>query len=416
MNEDNTDRGVIASRKWTKEDLEGLVRPPLNTVKSVSQHIPRVWQFVDAYRNKHQSEWVRSCFLPRIDANKVLESSESRKQVWQNYPHPQEDEDYQAYTNWAELISQTLNAVAGWRCTKGIYSVHPEILGAIKNTPTEKSLPIESLMYLPEWSLYLPLPLQMNGGDVGGVFVFHNFNSADLVEQTVDEALANESDGELATGMRKLMDRLVDVGLSWSLDLKFLVIDTEGRPIFITEIPLLPFSGDEFFFNHGLDVHLDAAREWDWKGAYNCFVIMPYDAMNRQRQIIKDDLYFIISVLLYIVSITSVEPDGNDGQPKFPEPTITKRGPRFFPPDEPKVWEVSYRIGAEIAMAKSGNYSSEGGAGHTVRPHIRRAHWHRFWTGSRSEPENRKLVVHWLPPMVVASDTVEDIIPTVRPV
>ena len=43
-------------------------------------------------------------------------------------------------------------------------------------------------------------------------------------------------------------------------------------------------------------------------------------------------------------------------------------------------------------------------------------HMPRIWKGRRSKPEERRLVAHWLPPTIVASDTAEDIVPTIRPV
>lgn len=34
--------------------------------------------------------------------------------------------------------------------------------------------------------------------------------------------------------------------------------------------------------------------------------------------------------------------------------------------------------------------------------HMRRAHWHHYWTGSRSQPENRKSVLHWVAPTFIS--------------
>lgn len=39
--------------------------------------------------------------------------------------------------------------------------------------------------------------------------------------------------------------------------------------------------------------------------------------------------------------------------------------------------------------------------------HIRRAHWHHFWTGKRNGTEERKLVVRWLAPTIVNGQTKE---------
>jgi hypothetical protein len=34
--------------------------------------------------------------------------------------------------------------------------------------------------------------------------------------------------------------------------------------------------------------------------------------------------------------------------------------------------------------------------------HMRRAHWHHYWTGPRDQPENRKIILHWVAPTFVS--------------
>lgn len=63
----------------------------------------------------------------------------------------------------------------------------------------------------------------------------------------------------------------------------------------------------------------------------------------------------------------------------------------------PRVYECGYRLGKNLR----GVMSSSGHAKGTKRPHIRRAHWHTYWTGPRNSP-NRIASVKWIPPTVVA--------------
>ena len=62
--------------------------------------------------------------------------------------------------------------------------------------------------------------------------------------------------------------------------------------------------------------------------------------------------------------------------------------------------EVGFRIGSELRAYE--RMKSERGPhkSGTVRPHMRRAHWHHFWTGPRDG--ERKLVLKWVPPTMVA--------------
>lgn len=48
-------------------------------------------------------------------------------------------------------------------------------------------------------------------------------------------------------------------------------------------------------------------------------------------------------------------------------------------------------------------------AGHrSPRPHYRRAHWHSFWTGPRGKPEEREIILKWLPPIPVGIAELDD--------
>lgn len=62
--------------------------------------------------------------------------------------------------------------------------------------------------------------------------------------------------------------------------------------------------------------------------------------------------------------------------------------------------DVGCRIGADLrAYSRSASRGEHNGG--TVRPHMRRAHWHHFWTGPRNG--ERKLVLRWLSPTMVGS-------------
>ena len=67
-------------------------------------------------------------------------------------------------------------------------------------------------------------------------------------------------------------------------------------------------------------------------------------------------------------------------------------------------WEVGIRIGAALRKAMKADVENEAAANEmsrsAPRPHMRRAHWHSFWTGKRGGSE-RKLVLRWLPPIAI---------------
>lgn len=79
-------------------------------------------------------------------------------------------------------------------------------------------------------------------------------------------------------------------------------------------------------------------------------------------------------------------------------------------PSKVNMTEVGVRIGATMRQGMIAARRSEGRAeGRTHAspvPHIRRAHWHHFWTGAKAS-EERKLVLKWIPPVFVGGSDAE---------
>jgi hypothetical protein len=114
-----------------------------------------------------------------------------------------------------------------------------------------------------------------------------------------------------------------------------------------------------------------------------------------------------INLLLYLCSEKPEIPDDTELQTRRSRDSYgnTKRA---------AVWEVGTRIGAALRKAIEPDAESETisdkSSHSSPRPHMRRAHWHSFWSGKRNGTE-RKLILRWLPPIAVNVDDVE--LPTV---
>lgn len=74
--------------------------------------------------------------------------------------------------------------------------------------------------------------------------------------------------------------------------------------------------------------------------------------------------------------------------------------------------DTGMRIGAALRRAQQvsrpeagetdgGTAGRQGGSRKPMRAHMRRAHWHAYWTGTKAE---RKLIVKWIPPIEVNMD------------
>lgn len=77
--------------------------------------------------------------------------------------------------------------------------------------------------------------------------------------------------------------------------------------------------------------------------------------------------------------------------------------------------ELGYRVGTALRKARTTTRATGSEpTGRGVTPHIRRAHWHRFWTGPRNG--DRKLVVRWINQTLVNADHESDTTMTIRPI
>lgn len=259
-----------------------------------------------------------------------------------------------------------LAGLAAWRTTQGIYRFDETVFDAVWNTEIKGDLPTDVLFCLPEWCCYIETPGKKFSADIlHGFFVY-------LEEDANDKRV----------------------------ELRF-VLDCENGMI---PIPLhLSNSSLETCVNDAL---AEANRQAKRHG-------LNIENAIAQRELPK--LYEpLVSLVLYLCSQAGNIPDYENRR----QPEYNAKQKRIYPPVKSRVWEVGYRLGAAIRRAESVEKSENQGSRaerQSVRPHIRRAHWHGFWTGSRKE-NKQKFVLKWLPPIPVKVEADAPIIPTVKPV
>lgn len=84
------------------------------------------------------------------------------------------------------------------------------------------------------------------------------------------------------------------------------------------------------------------------------------------------------------------------------EPPEALRGRGTFKGSDLKIRQMGIRIGTSLRSHRKSSSASSATLNGTMTPHVRRAHWHRFWVGPRNGP--RRLTVKWLPPIPVNVD------------
>ena len=119
--------------------------------------------------------------------------------------------------------------------------------------------------------------------------------------------------------------------------------------------------------------------------------------MNFHQQTRASHLQPILSLILYLCSDEPEVDDSRQPGEGVHKPGLikTRNGFKLFPPDRPRIWTV----GAETGVKLREFSRSSSAEGHTVRPHIRRPHWHGYWTGPKQG--ERRFSYRWIPAILV---------------
>ena len=246
-----------------------------------------------------------------------------------------------------------LAALAAWRIGQGIYRWDPTLASAVVATPIDGALPTDLLFRLPEWGVYHAIPpglLAVAGTPVVGVFAHLEWD-------------APTGGAELRFAFDGGADQLFAV------------------PILLTAPTL----------REALDALVTSAAT-----RASGPVRHPGDAA----------LPLLSAALALTLYLCAEDADmAGPGQPGNPEPVATSRGPRIFPRERVRTWDVGWRVGAALrhgAEAHPANPQGASGPHAPPRPHLRRAHWHTYWVGPRHAAQTRRL--RWLHPVLVGGD------------
>lgn len=250
------------------------------------------------------------------------------------------------------MSAAPLSALGTWRYSQGVYRFDADTYAALADTVVSGALPVEVLYRLPEWCIYIETPDSNWAGDKLFGFWAHL------------EWDANTERHEL----RLLLNC--------------------GELLLPIPVHLGPWTITEAVDRAASEAVLQSRKAG-----------LGLSSQSIPVERIGADINRLISLLLYICSD---EPEIDDerepgSSPARPSAVKTKRGWKMFPAKKPRVWTVGGDTGAQLREARELQEQSDGSR--TVEPHIRRAHWHGFWSGPRDG--KRKFHYKWLPPIFV---------------
>ena len=319
---------------------------PREHLRQISNDYPEAWSQLDMFRRSKGgadfTDWPDWCYVPLAASYAVVSKGGTINPT---------------------LIPDVarVGALGAWRMTQTIYKFDEDLYNSITKTSPSK-VPVDILYHLPEWCIYIETPgLSWHDQKLCGFFAHleHDVNT-------------------FRSELRFLLD-----------------IDDEDSEVPVLLPQILHMSAETVAEMYDLS-RSESARQMRKKGMN----VIADEVMSQDPAEISRPLLPLLSLLLYLCSD---KPDLGSNPPQNPSPKKTKRGWKIFPASAPNVREVGVILGQSIRVAReqTSHLESTGGRKSPV-VHIRKAHWHTYYTGPKNGQRSTKL--NWIPPILVGSD------------
>lgn len=356
-----------------------LTHPAKKALTELHKEFPNLHKTLDAiaFDSTRRSEWPANIFLPR--------------ELWMAVTAhelniPPEKLSTPRYRNVVLNAVDRITMLGSWGKTQGIYRFDKDIYAELTSTPIDGQIPAKCLERLGEWCIYIETPdcdlIKSDNVKVHGAWVSLGYS-------------LDEEKGEDPTHLL-IAPHIVSKRPVFTPDGQ-----DASKQIAIQKIAL----GNGLSIEEMLaQAHQNARIEMHKNNMHE--MLQDLDALAEpQTKFIKS----VISLCLYICTQNDLR-NRKTGQtaPSTPVPQRLKKGTRLFQPDAPQEWDVGVRMGTAIRAALQAAASSGTGTGGSVRPHMRRAHWHSFRVGKIKNDAGevipaamRDLVVKWIPSVPV---------------
>lgn len=266
----------------------------------------------------------------------------------------------------ALMFGSVAAALATWRLTKGAYLFDKDIWEQIRGTPLTK-LPQALLQRLPEPAplLLFPTPLDWLGHQVDAAHAYFDWDSREEPH----------------------------------LELRFLcwVRQEAGHT---TLSVILDLDAET------LDECLERTIQRTWKELVG---VPRSDKLVGTLEESKASVWNLLLALLNaVLFLCQEEPDLSDTPRQRPAPRAKLKLLQI--PRTPRVIQAGWRWGAALRnhqVGESARAGTEGPpTGRSVQPHVRRAHWHLYWTGEGSRKDPTKAVprIKWIGAILVGGE------------
>jgi hypothetical protein len=243
-----------------------------------------------------------------------------------------------------------LAALYAWRQGRGIYRYDAELADAVAASDLPADIGTDMLFRLPEWGVYID-PAGALGDEIVGLWVHLEW---DVARECAE--------------LRFVWDMAPDAG---------------GGSLEILAVPLGQSS-----LAAAMDAAMDNARS---KANRAGLTENDLESLGGSAEFNFDLIRRAVLLVLYLC--TADADVSNPDRPGVLPRRVTQ------PRATEAHWEVGYRIGTALRASRAAAAGSRGGSHAAPAPHLRRAHWHTYWTGP--EDGDRRRVLKWLAPIAV---------------
>lgn len=327
--------------------------------EEITRHYMSVYPSADrhakTFRNGRATadfEWPDWCYLP-VAASYAIVSEEVANQGLS--------------MSDAVVDIGNLAAVLSWRTTKGVYRFDPDLLASLWDVKLDKDLPTDVFFNLPEWCCYIDLADFQGAKEWGSLGFFVHL-----------EQDANTREREI----------------------RITIVSPQALPSGVPGMATMPFHIDA---GKTIADMLQGTMEYTQKHAPNTKFPQGLDSILQED--ISDGGSAYMPFFSLIIYLCTADRDiiGPAKTRKIRKTRNPKKQKRQLP--------VEYRVGTSIggAIRRARGTAKGTGAGAKKAPHIRKSHYHLYWTG-----KGRKTPIVKLIPPVPVNIGDEPVVPIVR--
>lgn len=342
---------------------------------------PAFWKVVDGARTPmaiKERPYVyceQTAVYKAIHNRKALYKSMATRAINDVNPNLPEDERRAVGSQIVHGYLADICAMGAFRSSKYIIKIHPGLEGMLATSAVPKEIPSSIFKQLPAWGFFLEFG---------------------------DEYLADE--GKALDGYHGIFVSMYDREPKTTV----LYMDLLTRGV----MPPLSLCMN---VDEKVDIE-DVIRAFERSDKTNILgtVDLPGDVRHSLYEITTR---YVANACLYLSS-KDAEYSG-PARPSQPNRVKSAYGQVIPEPDKPVTFELGARMGAQLMAVRQ----AQGDTTFTTRagtrpftPHVRMAHWHHFWEGSRKNPEERRLTVKFLHQIKVRYDDADTLQAAIRPV